>query len=774
MPTLDELQNILILKDAPTEMLGIIQKHAEIAQYAPNEIIIPYGQPSTYLGIMLSGQAMMYTPASLGEPRCLETLEEGDFFGEVSLMTHEPNLFDLIAARPTRVLLVPAVVFEMWMTGEPKAMQRFARSLARRTAVIEKDQVERERLIESSEDREDPYGLRLISAKPTKILIFNVRYDSLKYGYFDTANEANNIEGIVEGIGSANGTLRHITKGREQTLSIKGMDHRNVIQKALELIRDPDMGAIKDLRELSAVGHRVVHGGDKHSSAVIIDDQILEEIRRFSPLAPIHNPMNLLGIETVMEILPDVPHVAVFDTAFHQTMPPHAYRYGLPEELYEEDGIRRYGFHGMSHQHAGLQTAAYLKRPFSKLKMIVAHLGAGSSMCAIDHGRSIDTSMGLTPLAGLMMCARSGDIDPSVVTYLQREKKMAPDEIEHMLYLESGMKALSSTSGDMRDVAEAANAGDSQAMLAAQAFAYRVRKYIGAYLAALGGLDVLVFSGGIGENSAGIRGLACQGLWHMGILIDEVRNRQVEINETEVVDISHSDSKVRVLVAHSNPARMIARETLRVLGYRDITQMMRQQERPIPISISAHHVHLSQEHVEALFGPGHQLTPLTDLAQPGQYACEETVTLIGPRREIPRVRVLGPARGETQVEISRTEEFVLGINAPVRMSGDLDGTPGLVLQGPAGEVKLDKGVIIAHRHVHMTPEDALLFGLKDRDMVMVRVEGDRELIFGDVAVRVNPAYALEMHVDTDEGNAAQLGPDAVGYLEGIQRRGAQE
>jgi len=446
----------------------------------------------------------------------------------------------------------------------------------------------------------------------------------------------------------------------------------------------------------------------------------------------------------------------------------------LPEELYEEDGIRRYGFHGMSHQHAGLQTAAYLKRPFSKLKMIVAHLGAGSSMCAIDHGRSIDTSMGLTPLAGLMMCARSGDIDPSVVTYLQREKKMAPDEIEHMLYLESGMKALSSTSGDMRDVAEAANAGDSQAMLAAQAFAYRVRKYIGAYLAALGGLDVLVFSGGIGENSAGIRGLACQGLWHMGILIDEVRNRQVEINETEVVDISHSDSKVRVLVAHSNPARMIARETLRVLGYRDITQMMRQQERPIPISISAHHVHLSQEHVEALFGPGHQLTPLTDLAQPGQYACEETVTLIGPRREIPRVRVLGPARGETQVEISRTEEFVLGINAPVRMSGDLDGTPGLVLQGPAGEVKLDKGVIIAHRHVHMTPEDALLFGLKDRDMVMVRVEGDRELIFGDVAVRVNPAYALEMHVDTDEGNAAQLGPDAVGYLEGIQRRGAQE
>jgi len=202
--------------------------------------------------------------------------------------------------------------------------------------------------------------------------------------------------------------------------------------------------------------------------------------------------------------------------------------------------------------------------------------------------------------------------------------------------------------------------------------------------------------------------------------------------------------------------------------------MMRRQKRPIPIAVSAHHVHLSPEHVEALFGEGYKLTPAFELSQPGQYACEETVTLVGPRREIPRVRVLGPPRGETQVEISRTEEFQLGINAPVRMSGDLEGTPGLIIRGPKGEVKLDKGVIIAHRHIHMSPEDALLFGLKDKDVVMVRVEGDRELIFGDVIVRVHPNFRLEMHVDTDEGNAAQLGPNAIGYLEGIQRRGANE
>jgi acetate kinase len=323
-------------------------------------------------------------------------------------------------------------------------------------------------------------------------------------------------------------------------------------------------------------------------------------------------------------------------------------------------------------------------------------------------------------------------------------------------------------------VAAAANSGDGRAMLAAQAFSYRVRKYIGAYFAALGGLDVLVFSGGIGENSAGIRALACQGLWHMGILIDEVRNRQADADESNVIDISHPDSKVRILIAHSNPARMIAREAIRVLGYRDITQMMKQQKRPIPVAVSAHHVHLSKEHLEALFGPGHRLTPRSDLSQPGQYACEEAVNLVGPRREIPRVRVLGPTRDGTQVEISRTEEFQLGINAPVRMSGDLDGSPGLVLKGPAGEVKLDQGVIIAQRHVHMTPEDALLFGLQDKDVVMVRVEGQRELIFGDVMVRVNPEYALEMHVDTDEGNAAELSEGAVGYLEGIQRRGANE
>lgn len=774
MPSLEELQKIPILREASPEILGIIQKHAEEAIYAPDEAVITFGQPSTFLGIIIEGQAEMRTPASWGEPRCLEVLNAGDFFGEISLLTNEPNTFNLIAIRPTRALLIPAVVFEMWVTGDPKAMRIFSQSLARRTAIIERDRLEREELAQSGQDPDDPYGLKLISARPTKILVLNVRHSSLKYHLFDTANELNNVEGLVENIGQDGATLYHVTGKGQKTLSVKGLDHRQIIEKALELLMDPEVGVIKDKREISAVGHRVVHGGEKYSNAVIIDQQVLEDIRKASYLAPIHNIWNILGIEVAMELLPEVPHVAAFDTAFHQTMPEYAFRYAIPEELYTEHKIRRYGFHGLSHQYAGLQAAAYLKRPFSRLKMITCHLGTGSSICAIDHGRSIDTSMGLTPLEGLIMCTRSGDIDPAVVTYLMKHKGMSPDEIETMLNMESGLKALSGTSGDMRDVAAAANSGDRRAMMAAQAFAYRVRKYIGAYFAALGGLDALVFTGGIGENSAGIRALACQGLWHLGILIDEVRNRQVDVSRNGVYDISDPHSKVKVLVVHSNPARMIARETLRVLGYRDISEMMRRQKRPIPIAVSAHHVHLSPEHVEALFGEGYTLTPAFELSQPGQYACEETVTLVGPRREIPRVRVLGPPRGETQVEISRTEEFQLGINAPVRMSGDLEGTPGLIIRGPKGEVKLDKGVIIAHRHIHMSPEDALLFGLKDKDVVMVRVEGDRELIFGDVIVRVHPNFRLEMHVDTDEGNAAQLGPNAIGYLEGIQRRGANE
>jgi acetate kinase len=759
-----------LFQGLPDHIAQAIQERAEIAPYAPGEVIVSAGQPFTFFGFLLEGEACAYLGEEHGEPRCIETLKEGSFFGEMSLMTGLQAAVDLIAAAPTRMLLIPEDIFQEWIRVDRTALQVFSKSIARRSTRIEHEQQEFAHRLREEEADEDPYQLTLTPDAPQKILVLNLRTGSLKYRFFDTDDDSRNVEGQVEWIGESRCMQTHAVVSREYTYELGDVDHRQALQAVLDRLVDPDIGVLEDLSEITAVGHRVAHGGDKYANAVLIDDQVLHDIRSFAHLAPLHNPMHALGIEWAHEILPDVPQVAVFDTAFHQTMPPYAYRYALPEELYREHAIRRYGFHGPSHQYVGLMAATHLKKRFSRLKIITCHLGEGASACAIDHGRSIDTSMGLTPLEGLVMVTRSGDIDPAIVTYLMRQG-MSADEIDHLLYRESGMKGISGLSGDTREIPDAANAGDPKAMLAAEAFTYRLRKYIGAYYAALGGLDVLVFTGGIGENAAGVRSMACQDLWSLGILIDAVKNRAVRDASQGVVDISHPDSKVKVLVIHSDASRMIARETIRILGYEAIQQQIEASEIPIPIGVSAHHIHLSQQDVEELFGVGHELTPKLPLAQPGQFACDEQVRLIGPRGSIDRVRVLGPARSESQVEISRTEGYRLGINAPVRMSGDLDGTPGLTLEGPAGQVEMKEGVIYAQRHLHMTPTDARKLGLQSGDVVRVRVEGEREVVFGDVAVRVSPKFKLEFHLDTDEANAADLNTGDVAYLASIQKRG---
>jgi acetate kinase len=759
-----------LFQGLPEAIAHSIQERAEIAPYAPGEVIVSAGQPFTFFGFLLEGEVCAYLGEEHGELRCIETLKEGSHFGEMSLMTGLPSAVDMIAAAPARVLLIPEDIFQEWIRVDPAALQAFSKAIALRSTRIEHEQQEIMHHLRAEEADEDPYGLTLTPDTPQKILVLNLRTGSLKYRFFDTDDDSRNVEGQVEWIGEPRCRQTHVVVSREYTYELGEVDHRQALQAVLDRLVDPDIGLLENLREITAVGHRVVHGGDKYANAVLIDDQVLRDIRSFAHLAPLHNPMHALGIEWMREILPDVSQVAVFDTAFHQTMPPYAYRYALPEDLYREHGIRRYGFHGPSHQYVGLMAATHLKKRFSRLKIITCHLGEGASACAIDHGRSIDTSMGLTPLEGLVMVTRSGDIDPAIVTYLMRQG-MSADEIDHLLNRESGLKGISGLSGDTREIPDAANAGDPKAMLAAETFTYRLRKYIGAYYAALGGLDVLVFTGGIGENAAGVRSMACQDLWSLGILIDAVKNRAVRDASQGVVDISHPDSKVKVLVIHSDASRMIARETIRILGYEAIQQQIEASKIPIPIGVSAHHVHLSQQDVEELFGEGHQLTPKLPLAQPGQFACEEQVRLIGPRGSIDRVRVLGPARNESQVEISRTEGYRLGINAPVRMSGDLDGTPGLTLEGPAGQTGLRNGVIYAQRHLHMTPTDARKLGLQNGDVVRVRVEGEREVVFGDVAVRVSPTYKLEFHLDTDEANAADLDTGDVAYLASIQKRG---
>ncbi len=529
-----------------------------------------------------------------------------------------------------------------------------------------------------------------------------------------------------------------------------------------------ETGVIGGAGEVSVVAHRVVHGGEKFTEGTLITDEVLAQIEALNPLAPLHNPVNVAGIREMRRLFPAVPHVAVFDTAFHHTLPAYAYLYGLPYELYEKKGVRRYGFHGTSHHYVSLRAAQFLKRRPNELRLVSCHLGNGSSLCAVDHGRSVDTTMGFTPAEGLIMGTRCGDVDAGVLAFLERTEGMTASQSEEMLNKKSGLLGLSGISSDMREILKAADEGHHRALLALKAYCYRVRKYIGAYVASMGGLDAVIFTGGIGQGSAEVRALALQGLECMGITLDEQRNRDAR-GFDEVCRISTDDSKVTVLVVPTDEERMMAREALRTLSRSYITRALEaQKQQPFLVEVSAHHIHLTQEHVEALFGPGHQLTKHADLSQPGQYACKEQLAIVGPKGRIERVRVLGPTRKYTQVEIAMTEQFKLGVHPPIRESGDIADTPGCTLEGTAGSVQFDRGVICAFRHIHMTPEDALRYGVRDKSIVRVRIAGDRELVFGDVLVRVDPSFALAMHIDTDEANAAHVKTGAQGYIEGIQ------
>jgi acetate kinase len=480
----------------------------------------------------------------------------------------------------------------------------------------------------------------------------------------------------------------------------------------------------------------------------------------------------IAGIREMRKLFPAVPHVGVFDTAFHHTLPAYAFLYGLPYDFYEKKAVRRYGFHGTSHNYVALRAAEFLKRRPNELRVVSCHLGNGASICAVDHGRSMDTSMGFTPLEGLIMGTRCGDLDPGVLAFLEREEKLTASKSEEVLNKKSGLLGLSGVSSDMREVLRAADQGHQRALIALKAYCYRVRKYIGAYVASMGGLDTVIFTGGVGQGSAVVRALALQGLECMGIKLDGKRNQDARADE--ISRISTDDSKVAVLVVATDEERMMAREALRALSRSYITRVLEaQKQQPFLVEISAHHIHLTQEHVEALFGKGHQLTKHADLSQPGQYACKEQLTIVGPKGRIERVRILGPARKYTQVEIAMTEQFKLGIHPPIRESGDISDTPGCILESPNGSVSIDRGVICALRHVHMSPEDALRYGVRDKSFVRVRIAGDRELIFGDVLVRVDPSFKLAMHIDTDEGNAANVKTGANGYIDEIQSEGYQ-
>jgi acetate kinase len=680
-------------------------------------------------------------------------------------MTGDKLLADFIAESRCEILFIPVSLFQSIIVTEPHAVQHISRTIADRFKQVLADPSKAAAALRQSED---PYGLKLKGERPEKILVINCGSSSLKYSFYDTADESRQARGLVERIGI--GGTRHVYRGPkgEVKRELPKAGFSEAFQAMVAELTAKETGVIAGASEISAVAHRVVHGGERFTEATLITDKVLDQIEALSPLAPLHNPVNVAGIREMRRLFPAVPHVAVFDTAFHHTLPAYAYLYGLPYEFYETKGVRRYGFHGTSHDYVSLRAAQYLGRRPNELVIVSCHLGNGSSLCAVDHGRSVDTTMGFTPAEGLIMGTRCGDVDAGVLAFLERTEGFTATQSEQLVNKKSGLLGLSGISSDMREVLKAADAGESRALVALKAYCYRVRKYIGAYIAAMGGLDVVVFTGGVGQGSEMVRALALQGLSGMGIHLDDKRNREAR-GFDEVCRISTDDSPVAVLVVPTDEERMMARETLRAVSRSYITRALEaQKQQPFLIEVSAHHVHLTEEHVEALFGKGHQLTKHADLSQPGQYACKEQLTIAGPKGRIERVRVLGPARKNTQVEIAMTEQFKLGVHPPIRESGDIKDTPGCTLEGSAGSVTLDRGVICAMRHIHMTPEDALRYGVRDKSTVRVRVPGDREVIFGDVRVRVDPTFSLAMHIDTDEANAANVKTGVQGYLDGIQ------
>jgi len=396
-----------------------------------------------------------------------------------------------------------------------------------------------------------------------KILVLNCGSSSIKYKLFDMTTKEVMAQGGIEKIGLPGSFLKlTLPNGEKKILEKDVPEHTTGIDFILNTLVSEEYGAIKSLDEINAVGHRMVHGGEKFAKSVLIDQEVLDTFIACSDLAPLHNPANLKGVNAVSAILPNVPQVGVFDTAFHQTMPDYAYMYAVPYELYTKYGVRRYGFHGTSHRYVSKRVCEFLNIPVEGTKIITCHVGNGGSITAVKDGKSVDTSMGLTPLEGLMMGTRSGDIDGGAVTYIMEKEGLDATGISNLLNKKSGVMGVFEKSSDMRDLESAAAAGEPRAVLAENMYFYRIKKYIGAYAAAMGGVDVIVFTGGVGENQANARSGACEGLEYMGVKVDAEKNKTRGVEAI----ISSDDSKVKVVVIPTDEELMIASDTMDILN----------------------------------------------------------------------------------------------------------------------------------------------------------------------------------------------------------------
>ena len=396
-----------------------------------------------------------------------------------------------------------------------------------------------------------------------KILVINAGSSSIKYQLIDMTDESLLAKGMCDRIGIAGGNFKHSVPGRETyKIEIAMKDHEEAVKLVIKTLTDPTLGVISSMNEIGAVGHRVLHGGEKFSGSVLIDEKVIAAIEECCELGPLHNPHNLTGIRACEEIMgKDVPQVAVFDTGFHQTMPDYAYLYALPYEYYEKYKIRRYGFHGTSHRYISMRAAAMLGKKPEELKLVTCHLGNGSSIAAVDGGKCLDTSMGVTPLEGIIMGTRCGSIDPAIVPLLMKKENLTPDQIDTVMNKKSGILGVSQTTSDNRDIENGAKAGNKRYQLIESMLCHQLVKYIGGYAAAMGGVDAIVFAGGIGENNPHYRTRVAQKLAFLGVEIDEEKNAL----RGEEVDISTPNAKVRMLVIPTNEELMIAKDTYEIV-----------------------------------------------------------------------------------------------------------------------------------------------------------------------------------------------------------------
>ena len=396
-----------------------------------------------------------------------------------------------------------------------------------------------------------------------KILVINCGSSSLKYQLIDMNNDNVLAQGLVERIG-IDGILTQKVEGRDKyVVETELKDHKIAIDLVLKTLVDEKQGVIKSMDEISAVGHRVVHGGEKYSKSVIVDDEVLANLEDLTKLAPLHNPANIIGIKACQALMPNTPMVVVFDTAFHQTMPAKAFIYPVPYKFYEEDHVRRYGFHGTSHKYVAGQVAKWMNKDIADLKIVTCHLGNGVSVTAVDGGKSVDTTMGFTPLDGIIMGSRSGSIDPAIVTFLQKEKGYSADEVNNLLNKESGVLGVSGVGTDFRDIRAAAEKNNERALLTIDIYGYQIKKQIGAYAAAMGGIDAVVFTAGIGEHAPEVRIRALTDMEFLGIKIDAVKNDNQNVGDG--MEISAPESKVKLFVIPTNEELMIAEETLELI-----------------------------------------------------------------------------------------------------------------------------------------------------------------------------------------------------------------